>query len=223
MLSTMLSSGLTAEGSVMRLAGTVPYRLTQLGFALRYFIAMRSRPSRRGADDPRETVMMTQHDPSLFASRRPYQHGYVTTDVERAMEHLGREMGISRFSVSDRTLTPSSLRGPMSIQCRIALAYVDDLMIEIIEPVGGDADIYTSVLPGTGFKIVLHHLAYLVDDAVDWAGFCGRVAPESFMCASSGPVFYLYVDTYRALGHYLEYIKIGPDHMAALRARVPAN
>lgn len=166
---------------------------------------------------------MNQHDHSLLISRLPYQHGYVTTDVERAVEHFGREMGITKFAVRDMTLTPTSPRGPVTVNCRIAFAYLDGLMIELIEPVSGDTGIYTAALPGTGFGIVLHHLAYLVDEAADWRAFRDRVEPDALVFEASGSLSYLYVDTRDQLGHYLEYLQIAPERHAALRAMIPAN
>jgi hypothetical protein len=166
---------------------------------------------------------MTQHDPALLASRLPYQHGYVTTDVERAVAQFGREMGVTRFLVSDWTLTPTSPRGPMTIKCRIAFAFVNDLMIELIEPLSGDEGIYTSVLPDSGFGVVLHHFAYLVDDAVDWASFRDRVDAGALLFEASGALSYLYVDTRDQLGHHLEYMQIAPERLATLRAQIPAN
>lgn len=167
---------------------------------------------------------MTQHTAALLGSRLPFQHGYVTSDIDRAVEHFGRELGITRFSVSERTLAPVSARtGPMIIRCRIAFAWLDGLMIEVIEPLSGDVGIYASALPESGFGLVLHHLAYLVDDSVDWAEFRRHVDPASLVFEASGAISYLYVDTRQTLGHYLEYLKFDPDQLAALRAQIPAN
>ena len=166
---------------------------------------------------------MTQHDPALLASRLPYQHGYVTSDVEQAAAQFGREMGITQFLITDFTLTPSSPRGPMAIKCRIGFAYVNGLMIELIEPLSGDEGVYTSVLPDSGFAIVLHHFAYLVDEAVDWGAFRDRVEPGRLLFENAGTLSYLYVDTRDQLGHHLEYMQISAERHAALRAMIPAN
>lgn len=50
------------------------------------------------------------------------------------------------------------------VTARIALAYIDDVMIEIIQPVTTATTIYSDFLPDTDGPIVLHHLGYLVED-----------------------------------------------------------
>jgi hypothetical protein len=166
---------------------------------------------------------MNQHDPALLASRLPYQHGYVTSDVERAVSCFGRELGITRFAVQDLTLTPDSPRGKLSISCRFAFAFLDGLMVELIEPVSGDTGVYAAALPGSGFAVVLHHLAYLVDETADWTAFRDRVDPAALLLESAGSLSYLYVDTRERLGHCLEYIQMSPERAAALRATIPDN
>jgi hypothetical protein len=170
---------------------------------------------------------MNQHDPALLASRLPYQHGYVTNDAQRAIGHFGQQLGITKFAVRDMTLTPVSPRGPLTIRCLIGFAYLDGVMIEVIEPVSGDAELYTSALPASGFAIVLHHLAYLVDEAADWQAFRDRVDPAALVFesprSSLGSLSYLYVDTRDQLGHHLEYMQIAPERLATLRAQIPAN
>jgi len=41
---------------------------------------------------------MNQHDPALLASRLPYQYGYVTNDVQRAVSHFGHYLEYMQIS-----------------------------------------------------------------------------------------------------------------------------
>lgn len=166
---------------------------------------------------------MTPHAPALLASRLPFQHGYVTTDLEQATERFSRHLGIERFAISEWTLTPDSPGGPMSIRARIGFAYVDELMIEVIQPLGGDEGIYAAALPEQGFGLAFHHFGYAVDGAVDWAAFRAQLADADVLFESRAATSYLYVDTRAALGHFLEYVQFGPERLERLREEIPAN
>lgn len=166
---------------------------------------------------------MSHHEPTHLSSRTPFQHGYVTTDVDRAVERFQALLGISRFAVDDWTLTPVSPRGPMRIEARIAFAFVDDLMIEIIQPVAGDEGIYSAPLPETGFGLAFHHFGYALDAAADWSAFRSQVADGDVLFENRAATSYLYVDTHGELGHYLEYVQFDPERFARLREQIPSN
>jgi hypothetical protein len=171
----------------------------------------------------RRTSVTIRHDDEVLASRNPFQLGYVTTDIEQAVDTYRNELGIGRFSVADRELHVESPTGPLTVHARIALAFVDDLMIEFIQPIGGDAQIYSDALPRKGFAMVLHHLGYLVDSArIEWPQFRGLL-DERVVFEKAGDPSHLYVDTRSTLGHYIEYIWLSSERMTELRSRVPQD
>ena len=167
--------------------------------------------------------MTMAHDSEVLASRTPFQLGYVTTDIEQAVDAYRRQLGLGRFSVADRELHVQSPTGPLTVHARIALTFVDDLMIEFIQPVGGDAQIYSDPLPDQGYALVLHHLGYLVDSArIGWPQF-RRLLDERVVFEKAGDPSHAYVDTRAAVGHYVEYIWLSAERMAALRERIPQH
>ena len=157
-----------------------------------------------------------------------FQHAYVTNDMQRAKAQFADRWGVRSFLEFDSALELQTPRGNESAQLRIALAFVGDLQIELIEPLGGaGAQIYRQVLPPNGYKVTWHHFAYRLPQGVDaWRMFRSRVgtadyplAIEGHVSSEYGAVRFVYLDTYSELGHYSEYIWANFD----IDAAVPRN
>jgi hypothetical protein len=145
----------------------------------------------------------------LFAN--VWQYGYVTTDLDRAMDTLGQRYGLehcvkvttegSSFAVGDR---------PAEWEARFAMGARGGTIVEVIEPVSGAVDFYRRFLPADGsFAIRFHHLATFVDTGdAEWERIRTilRAADHDFdyTMIIPGRVRAGYVDTSAELGHLLE-------------------
>ena len=145
----------------------------------------------------------------LFAN--VWQFGYVTTDLDRAMEVLGERYGLehcvqvttdgSSFSVGDE---------PAEWQARFAMGARGGTIIEVIEPVSGAVDFYRRFLPSDGsFAVRFHHVAAFVETGdQEWERIRGILTAAGhdfdYTMIIPGRVRAGYVDTSAELGHLLE-------------------
>jgi hypothetical protein len=164
----------------------------------------------------------------LFANPRPvsaladllanvWQFGYVTTDLDAASRLMADRFGLHdvRHLPSD---TATFLAGdtPVSWEVKVAMGARGGMIVELIEPVGGEIGFYTRVLPSDGsFAVRLHHIAtYTTPGEEEWRKI------ESLLAAASLTVDYTvlipgrvragYVDTSAELGHWLEICQLQP-------------
>ncbi|MGE3693101.1 MAG: hypothetical protein AB7F98_17130 [Novosphingobium sp.] len=144
--------------------------------------------------------------PHLFGQM--VQLGYVVTDFDKASARLGERYGIDRWKVVP--LDPGS---PAS---RIAMAYVGDVIFELVE-VDLSVDllpIHRGWLPAEPHLARLNHAAFMLPSLEAWQG-----AQEHFrgmgvdmpVVMSFGDIFeFFYADTVAELGHWSEFICLGP-------------
>lgn len=148
---------------------------------------------------------MTSAAPHLFG--RFFQLGYVTRNLDAAIAGYQSRFGPTEFTVN---VSPARPDGSLSPTRKIGLAYVDDVMIKIIEPEPSIATIYGDAIPKIDGPITFHHLGFLVDDhqrTIDRMKALGYAIP---MVGSFGDVLdYSYADTRADVGHYSEFIRLG--------------
>ncbi|MBG6120062.1 MULTISPECIES: VOC family protein [unclassified Sphingobium] len=156
--------------------------------------------------------------PHLYG--RFFQLGYVTRDLDTAIAAYRERFGATEFMIN---APPPRADGSLSATRRIGLAYIDDVMIELIEPESSMATIYDDAVPEAPGAIALHHLGFLVDDhqaTVDRMAALGYAVPAA---GSFGDVLdYSYADTRADLGHYSEFIRLG-EQGRQMFAAVPRN
>jgi hypothetical protein len=143
-----------------------------------------------------------------------FQHAYVTNDMERAKRQFADRWDVHSFLEFEAPLDLQTPRGTEAAVLKIALAFVGDLQVELIEPLSGaGAGIYQKVLPASVFKLVLHHLGYRLSmHAGAWEAFRSSVGTAEYPLAIEGhikneygEVRFAYLDTWAELGHYSEY------------------
>jgi hypothetical protein len=153
-----------------------------------------------------------------------YQIGFVTTDLAEAMVLFADTYGISRFKIR-RDLT--SAPGMPKMTVHIAHAYVGPMMIELIEPAGGDDALYREILPRHGFAIRPHHYGFMVRSEQELdrisAALETRNVPIAVDAFLPGVARAVYADARSTLGHYLEYVYVRPDAGRGYYAEVPHN
>jgi hypothetical protein len=174
----------------------------------------------------------------LFATPRPvtaladllanvWQLGYVTTDLDGAIEFMAQRFGLSdcRRLPSD---TATFLIGdqPAEWEVKVAMGARGGLIVELIEPVAGEIDFYTEVLPdGAAFAVRLHHIAtYTKTGDEEWARIEALLAESNlevdYTVLIPGRVRAGYVDTRSALGHWLEICQLQREDIEFFSALV---
>lgn len=153
--------------------------------------------------------------PHLFSGF--FQLGYVTRDLDSAIAAWRARLGPVEFLVN----TPGIVNGAPSPTRRLALAYIDDVMTEIIEPDPAQATIFDDALPDRAGPIRLHHFGYLIDDhqaMLERLEAMGYAVP--LHGSMEGVLDYSYADTRADLGHFCEFIRLD-DAGRAFFATVP--
>ena len=139
---------------------------------------------------------------------RLVQLGYVVTDFEQASAKLGERYGIDRWKVLP--LDPGS---PAS---RIAMAYVGDIIFELVEVdlAVELLPIHRGWLPANPADARFNHVAFMLDslDAFDGAQeHFRKLGVDVPVRMTFGDIFeFFYADTVAELGHWSEFLCLGP-------------
>lgn len=156
-----------------------------------------------------------------------WQLGYVTTDLDRGIEFMA-----DRFGLTDCRRLPSDtatfLVGdqPAEWEVKVAMGARGGLIVELIEPVAGEIDFYTEVLPTNGeFAVRLHHVAtYTEPGEPEWERIRALLAKSSltvdYTVLIPGRVRAGYVDTRAELGHWLEICQLQREDIEFFTALV---
>jgi hypothetical protein len=151
------------------------------------------------------------------------QIAYVTTDFERALGELTGNFGVRPWvRMPDLLIETAPGR---AARAHVGLALVGAIEIEVIQPCGGDDEVYHWRLPERGYALRLHHLAHRFDEleqfqrALAQAEAAGmRIAMRG--TATGGAVRYFYTDQREALGHFVEHTWYQPEVLAQLHETI---
>lgn len=153
------------------------------------------------------------------------QIAYVTNDLERAMAALRDAYGVPGFfELSNIQPGEDPTDKPV---LKIALAMVCGVEIELIEPVGDTAPIFSGFLPaGEEFAIRFHHVATRIDGPLaHWEAHVASLDfvrhPIVFEGAFGDMLRYIYTDETATLGHYVEHVWMSPEMLSRLRGLLP--
>jgi hypothetical protein len=139
-----------------------------------------------------------------------WQIAYVTRDLDEGVELLRERFGVESTEVPTAGGTFYAGAEPVEWDVRIAMGARGGLIVETIEPIGGEVDFYRRFLPADGGPgLGLHHLAAympLGDEA--WSSLEAMLATQGlsvdYTLVIPDRVRAGYVDTTAMLGHYLE-------------------
>jgi hypothetical protein len=155
---------------------------------------------------------------------RHSQIAYVTNDLDAAAELLEKRYGLPGFYKFDTT----GVAQPGDPQLRIGLARVGGVELELIEPQGCAANLFSVALPrsGTGLAIRFHHVAIRVGGPLEnWERHRAAIDTGQHPIAYQGGLGdllrYLYTDERTTLGHYVEHVWMSPELLAQLDAAIP--
>jgi hypothetical protein len=146
--------------------------------------------------------------PSLSPFSGFLQIAYVTTDVDEAIARFVAEHNVPAWARLPGIEIESM--GGRHCKLNIALAFVGQTQLELIEPLSGDDRIYREALPQTGFAIRHHHFAQLIESEAAFdtqrEQMAARGVPIVVDGQSPGAARYFYTDHRATLGHYIEHI-----------------
>jgi len=172
---------------------------------------------------------VTRRGGGLFAEPRPveeiadllanvWQLGYVTTDLDRAMEVMAEQFGL-RHCVKLPAGGATFLAGeqPAEWEARFAMGARGGLIVELIEPLGGEVEFYRRFLPDDGsFAVRFHHFATFIPTGdPEWErvrAILGRSQLRfDYTVLIPDRVRAGYVDTSAQLGHLIEVCQLQRD------------
>jgi hypothetical protein len=148
-----------------------------------------------------------------------FQNAYVTRSLARGIADLREKHGVTgdimEIPFETDVITP---HGSGPVVARVALVWVGNVQLELIEPVSGLCQIYGDGLPEDG-GLGFHHVAMRVSDkAALRAEARAKRWPIAFQGGGDGFQF-TYIDTRDTLGHYLEYVELRQDMWEATGGR----
>jgi hypothetical protein len=153
------------------------------------------------------------------------QTAYVTNDMEQALAVFRKQYDVSSFYVFAND-APGMVQSD-GAQMKIALALVGGVEIELIEPLGDTAPMFSAPLPNDGsFAIRFHHVAYRIEgDLSDFEAHMASIDPEKHPVIWSGSIGdvmrFAYTDERAVLGHYVEHVWMHPELQAQLAGAIP--
>lgn len=146
-----------------------------------------------------------------------FQMSYITRDLDAAMEHCRRELGVEHFDTSDSEVEVLSFGQVRKLAIRAAFANIGRHQLELIQPVSGATEIYTDEVDLDAHIINYHHIAIAVRGPhSEWLKLLDevRASGDDFaylfppVSSPDDKVCFCYVDTRKRLGHYTEYLWI---------------
>lgn len=171
---------------------------------------------------------MTQTRPFKTMYPGYFQTAYVTNNRDQAMKQLGEAYGIKDW-YTNPSFVCEILPGK-TMEIRLALAFVGDTQIEIIEPVAGAVAFYrTALTADKSFQVKLHHLCIAFDTAEQYEAKVAELRREGVdlpcditreMKGDMGLA--CYADYRHKCGHFLEYIWLNETALAWMGS-VPRN
>lgn len=154
---------------------------------------------------------------ALLSLANHYQNAYITRDLDAAIEQFRSRHGFDGFRRFDISYELRTRTGPATASIKLALGWIGNLQYELIQPVSGAVDIYTSDIPQRS-TLRFHHVAMRVKH--DWNGFRAEVErrrlPIIMEGGAPGQSQWLYIDACDTVGHYLEYCYMSPERWVQL-------
>jgi hypothetical protein len=152
------------------------------------------------------------------------QHAYVTTNVDEACQVLARQYGITKFYRPD--VQQMTLDDGRQLTVHNAHAFVGSNWLEIIQPIAGDVALYRDWLPsGGGFALRFHHTGIRIPSEADLEAKLAEAKASGLnivLSISVGDIKVRYIDTSKALGHYIECLYF-PDLAKSPIPLIPQN
>jgi len=148
---------------------------------------------------------------------------YITADIDKAVAAFAATNDTGPFHMLRHNMVPHAQGG--FAETHVALAWIGNMQIEIIQPLGGRDEIYRDYLPKDGADMAFHHFCVR---AATWEEFADRKAHfqalgcEIGFARESGPYRTFYADTRKMFGHFVEYVWLEDEGMLTMNGKIPA-
>jgi 4-hydroxyphenylpyruvate dioxygenase-like putative hemolysin len=144
-------------------------------------------------------------DRELLALPAVSQIGVVVKEMHPAIDFYSEVWNVGPFKIFEPEYTDQTYRGkPGNFKMRIALASLDPVQFELIEPLEGDT-IYDEFLEKKGEG--LHHLGFDVDRIEDRITAMQKMGIEVLQSGKRPGVAFAYMDTEPLAGIIMEFIE----------------
>ena len=139
-----------------------------------------------------------------------FQQAFVVADLEPAQHAMRETLGCGDFVNLPATDLDYELRGKQ-VSCALALGFArsGNMQIELLHPLRGEG-LHVEFLASNGPG--LHHLGFLVDDLDAIVALGAELGLPKLMGSRFGSLSFAYLDTFAALGVYVELVE-DPDAM----------
>ncbi len=154
------------------------------------------------------------------------QIAWVTRDLERSLEQFKAIYRVPEFLIMDQTFPAIVFGEKGEMKLRLALANVDAIQLELIQPMGDGLErIYSDVLPRDGRHVnAFHHICVKVEGTLDdWDAYIAALGPErpvAYVGFVEGARF-CYTDERDTIGMYVEHVWFSPEVAARMQAAIP--
>lgn len=142
-------------------------------------------------------------------NRNIFQLGYVTADLDAAMEQYRSLYGIDKFMV----INTADLNPEPAL--RVAMAWHGPIMIELIQPIDEPNPVYVDVVRASNSLTTLHHFGHVCTDEAEWDEMLAALDAENVPVVVRGDVpgliKFVYGDFRPTNGHYREYVLLQGD------------
>ena len=148
-----------------------------------------------------------------------FQIAFVTRDLDRAVAEVKRRYGLAEMMVTRGTQHSPATR------IDLALAWIGNWMIELVEPHGDGTSVFEAIAPDDGQLMRQHHLGHLLHGEAEWERLLALVAASGdpiFVEKDTGFFHYVFVDTRATLGFFTEHM-ICTEKGLAILDRIPRN
>jgi hypothetical protein len=144
-----------------------------------------------------------------------FQLGYITRDLDQALDHCRNELGLDGFHRSQSSAPVLAGGRVQELKLRSASLNVGRNQIELIQPISGPIEAYTEAVDLEARIINFHHVAIAVRGPYsEFERARAEVAasgdPVAFVHPVDDPaepmVAFMYVDTRARIGHYTEFL-----------------
>jgi methylmalonyl-CoA/ethylmalonyl-CoA epimerase len=139
-----------------------------------------------------------------------FQQAFVVDDLARAEQAMQASLGCGPFVDLPATDLEYQLRGA-TVSCALALGFArsGNVQIELLHPVRGEG-LHAEFLAGNGPGA--HHLGFIVADRDEIEAVGAAAGFPMVMSGEFGSLRFGYLDTFAALGVYVEIVE-DPDRM----------
>jgi len=168
-------------------------------------------PAQTEATQPAPAAVSDYPERGMVPEKRMLHIGIVVRDIEKAREHWVKFLGLEKVPdiviAAGDAKNPTEYRGhPSTAQAKLVFMNLDNLQVELIEPIGDEPSSWREHLDSKGEGV--HHIAFFVRGMGE--GYLEKYAEAGYPCAQHGGWAtgeYGYMDTLAALGVTVELIE----------------